>query len=404
MGKAIFVQLPGIGHVNPTLPVISGLVRRGEEIIIVNTNDFAYKYNNLGAEFKPYSAEGAEHFHNHMKTVDDYVFALSFFCSGTIIVLPELITLVNDVCPDYILSDSACIWGRILAEYLKLPLIESCTFFSVARGDEKGKVSLLDNIANHRYHEISRKEWFIDFQKIMKNKYGCNELAPYDFLVNYGDLNIVFTSKYFHPNGNSFDDSFKFVGPIITNRSEAYDFIIDLNNKKLIYVSLGTVFNNNETAFHFYTNCIKVFTGSDFEVIISTGGGIDASIFKNIPPNINIHNYVPQLEVLKRANLFITHGGMNSVNEALYYGVPLFLIPMGVDQPMVARQVQKLGAGRMIDADSIDFKTLKKVCIEIIENPSYKESSVRISNSYRNCGGYNRAVDEILRFTASVCE
>ena len=66
----------------------------------------------------------------------------------------------------------------------------------------------------------------------------------------------------------------------------------------------------------------------------------------NIPSNIWTYSYVPQLEVLQHTDLFITHGGMNSVNEAMYYGVPMLVMPVINDQPLNAAQVEKLKLGK----------------------------------------------------------
>ncbi|MCV5706991.1 UDP-glucosyltransferase, partial [Escherichia coli] len=78
---------------------------------------------------------------------------------------------------------------------------------------------------------------------------------------------------------------------------------------------------------------------------LSVGKHIDTNQLKNVPPNFKVYNYVPQLEVLKQANLFITHGGMNSSSESLYFGVPMIVIPVMGDQPIVAQRIEDLKAG-----------------------------------------------------------
>ena len=82
--------------------------------------------------------------------------------------------------------------------------------------------------------------------------------------------------------------------------------------------------------------CIKAFGNKELSVILNTGRGTGDT--GNIPSNIWTYSYVPQLEVLQHTDLFITHGGMNSVNEAMYYGVPMLVMPVINDAP-------KCGAG-----------------------------------------------------------
>lgn len=122
------------------------------------------------------------------------------------------------------------------------------------------------------------------------------------------------------------------------------------DNKKIIYISLGTIYNSS---LEFYENCFKAFKDMDVEVVMSIGKKIDINTFKDIPSNFIVRNYVPQLEILKYADIFITHGGMNSTNEGLYYELPLVLIPQSVDQPFVANRVAKLGAGIVLKKDEI---------------------------------------------------
>jgi MGT family glycosyltransferase len=68
----------------------------------------------------------------------------------------------------------------------------------------------------------------------------------------------------------------------------------------------------------------------------------------DIPANCLVQQFVPQLEILQRASLFITHGGMNSVNEAHSYNVPLVIVPQTADQHLIAKRVEKLGAGKQL--------------------------------------------------------
>jgi MGT family glycosyltransferase len=96
--------------------------------------------------------------------------------------------------------------------------------------------------------------------------------------------------------------------------------------------------------------------------------------------------FVPQLEVLKRANVFISHGGMNSVSEALYYNVPLVIIPMSANQPFVAYRVSELGAGIFLPKEKINAESLKASVETILHGDNYYENAKKISESFKEAG------------------
>jgi len=135
-----------------------------------------------------------------------------------------------------------------------------------------------------------------------------------------------------------------------------------------------------------------------YQVVLSVGHKTPLSSLGDIPPKFIVQNYVPQLEILQRANVFISHGGMNSVSEALYYGVPLLVIPQSADQPWVAKRVAQLGAGKLLPRTRATPGTLQRITGEILTNPSYAQASVHIGETLRQAGGYQCAADEIQRF------
>ena len=114
-----------------------------------------------------------------------------------------------------------------------------------------------------------------------------------------------------------------------------------------------------------------------------------------IPPNFIVEKFVPQLEVLQHAALFISHGGMNSVSEALYYNVPLIVVPQGADQPWIARRVAELGAGRMMTKEQVGAESLRHAAEEILSRPGFAQAAAKVGETLRTAGGYQRAADEI---------
>ena len=208
-----------------------------------------------------------------------------------------------------------------------------------------------------------------------------------DFISIYysGNANykLVLTSKLFSIESKVMDYSYYFIGPPLEERpiDESFDFKKD-TNKLLIYISLGTIFNNN---FELYKKFIEAFGDwKDFQVIISIGRRNDAKELGQIPENIKIYNFVPQLQVLKQCDVFITHGGINSINEALYLNhLPLIVIPQEIDQFDNAKQIERLGAGIALDKNNLDSETLKSSIIKFIENAEkYKIGVEKIVKSF----------------------
>ena len=203
-----------------------------------------------------------------------------------------------------------------------------------------------------------------------------------DIVQNDNETNtIVYTSKYYQPCSDTFSDRYHFIGPSIRPITEPHEKTAE----KTVYISMGTVNQDKE----FYRNCIHALGQTDWQVIISMGTNTEH--FEKIPENIQIHQSVDQMAVLSIADAFITHCGMNSVSEALYYEVPLVLFPQTTEQEAVAGRTEELGAG--IRLKSIEGKDIKEALETIMNEPSYKNNAVRISESFRSSGGNKEAAD-----------
>jgi MGT family glycosyltransferase len=135
---------------------------------------------------------------------------------------------------------------------------------------------------------------------------------------------------------------------------------------------------------------------------MSIGGRSQISDLGEIPKNFIVKNYVPQTEVLKYTKLFITHGGMNSTNEGLYYGVPLIVIPQSADQPIIAGQVAKLGAGIKLQMQNLTANQLSEALDHVLNDQSFHKAVENIRESFKKSGGYHQAVDEIFEFKSKI--
>lgn len=203
-----------------------------------------------------------------------------------------------------------------------------------------------------------------------------------DILQNDNDTNtLVYTSKYFQPYSDTFSEKYHFIGPSIRPIQDTFE----KKAKKAVYISMGTV-NQNRA---FYRNCIHALGKTEYQVIISMGTNTDQ--FDAVPENIEIYESVDQMAVLEIADVFITHCGMNSASEGLYFGVPLILFPQTPEQDAVARRTEELGAAGL-RLSSIGEDDVLKAVTQVINEKNFKQCAEKISESFKNSGGIKEAV------------
>ncbi|MGG2016619.1 macrolide family glycosyltransferase [Bacillus sp. S10(2024)] len=394
MARVLFINGGSEGHINPTIGVVQELISRGEEVVYFTIEAFRERIEKTGAT---------------VRTFDDQKFLKAFISGGrdylseringllhtADIVIPSVLEQIQGEHFDYIIHDSMFGCGHLLSQILKLPAINSCTSFAHT---ELSFERTLEHLSQKIPIEIA-KRIHSEFQNLttkIKEKYGVEISSPYEVFCNPAPLTIVYTTKEFQPSGETFDQTYKFVGPSLSSRLTQENFdLTTIKEKSPIYISLGTVFNQ---AIDFYKLCFKAFENTDHTVVMSIGQKVQISNLGDIPKNFIVKNYVPQTEVLKYATLFITHGGMNSTHEGLYYGVPLIVIPQSADQPIVAGRVANIGAGINLSMNSLTADQLRETANQVLHNPSFLKEVGNISESFQKSGGYRQAVDEIFEF------
>jgi MGT family glycosyltransferase len=165
-----------------------------------------------------------------------------------------------------------------------------------------------------------------------------------------------------------------------------------LNGRPLVYVSLGSVINRNKD---FFRMIVEAFAGRREAVLISTGNGVDPAEFGELPDNVAIEAWVPQSQVLKRASLFITHGGLNSVHDGLLFGLPMLFVPQQEEQTLNGGRAVELGAGLMLRRREVSPERILSMAERLLAEPAFKENACRLGETLRTAGGVKTAADEI---------
>jgi MGT family glycosyltransferase len=387
MSTIAFLNIALHGHVNPTLPLAAELVRRGHRVTYHTSPAFAEEIEATGATVRLYP--GGDQPLPDQPLPITMLDALARACAG---LLPAVLADLRGIGPDLIVHGSACPWGAVAARELRVPAAALFTTFAFDRNTPsptRGSADLLASALANPGAALG----FLRSRWVLHRRHRTRGLPLLDLANVREPLNLVFTSRAFQPGADGFDPSYRFVGPSVGARPLDPSFPADTLRAPVLYASLGTVFNAGPRLLRTFADTLAPLGGT---VVVSTGA-VDPAALGPLPGNVLARRFVPQPEVLERAALFVTHGGMNSVNEAMYAGVPMLLVPQGADQPLVARRVVELGAGLSIRTGEATAGTVQALARRLLGEPRFRESAAALRVAQHEAGGYLRAADEIER-------
>ncbi|MBR3841442.1 MAG: hypothetical protein IKM20_09925 [Erysipelotrichales bacterium] len=373
--RILFINLPYYGHVIPTIGLVQALIKNNHQVTYLLPYDWEDKVKDSGANFYGYD--------NHNKL--DKQVRNAFKATEAII---------NDY--DIVIYEQFFFLGKHLAEKYGKKAVRIFTAPATNQAIMHDYISAGGPLSIFRFKLIG-KLWTADAIKglgiNLKTDCWLDEIVE-----NPPDINLVYTMEELQPQVESFSkEKFYFLGPSVYNRKEE---VITINNDKpIIYISLGTIINGG---IKFFKSCIKAFKDEDVTVVMAVGKKLQISKLGAIPSNFMVLSYAPQLTILKQADVFITHGGMNSISEAMSLGVPMVVVPFGSDQPTNAKQVTKLGLGKQLDYHTINSKVLNEVVMSILKDERIKQQTLlmkeKIANSLGNSGAVKIIEDYYKKF------
>ena len=389
MSKIVFFCIPAHGHTNPTLGVVRELVSRGHTVWYYSYNSMKDKIESAGARFiscDDYDMEQKLSPKDGARIGKDLAFSTQIIVETTLALDDRICADMEKLKPDCIVADSMAIWGKAVAKKLGIPLVCSTTTFAFNR---HSAAIMKQSAAETAKMILSIPKISKQIKRLQKKGYPVKNVL--DIIGNDENTDtVVYTSPLFQPCADTFSDKYAFVGPSIRPATENIEKTAD----KLVYISMGTV---NNDMLSLYKNCISAFEGSGFQIIMSVGSMVSLQEFGKLPDNVLVYSHTDQIAVLSKADVFITHCGMNSVSEGLYFGVPLVMLPQTPEQSGVAERVLQLGAG--IKLHSTDSISIREAVNTVLSDSSYRSNADIIAESFRSCTGAKGAADKIL----SVC-
>jgi MGT family glycosyltransferase len=385
MSKIVFFCIPAHGHTNPTLGVVRELIARGNKVYYYSYEMMRDKIEATGAKFIPcdaYDPQVRLSKEDAGKIGKDLAFSTSLIVELTLALDDAMLQDMKALQPDVIVSDSMAFWGKLIARKLEIPFVSSTSTFAFNQHSAKvmkqsgpGLFSMLKSMP-----KVNKS-----LRRLREKGYPVKSVL--DIIANDNDTKtIVYTSPLFQPCAETFSENYAFVGPILRPARET----LEKTDQPTVYLSLGTVDNDHPD---FYQNCLTALGGQPYRVILSVGDETDLQKLGHIPANCQVAHTVDQIAILQQADVFVTHCGMNSVGEALYYGVPLVLFPKTPEQQGVANRVLELNAG--ISLEGTTPEGIRKAVQTVLEQQELREGVAAIQTSFRQCGGAKTAADLI---------
>lgn len=371
MLKIMMINLPFSGHVNPTLPLTAELVKRGHKVDYICSEQFRDAIERAGADFIPYSSFPVKPTEREKKR-------LSFQAA-----FDTAIGLKNTY--DILIYEMFFYPGIKVAENLGIPCVRQ--FSQPAWSDESMK---------YMSKIFGLSAFLIDAQVMGKKRRQTMRLSFRSMkdaiLHSKPDLNIVYIPEKFQNCRESFDETYHFIVPNQEPVKGKIGIPYDEMKHPVLYISLGSIISDRS----FYKKCLRIFGNKNVSVILNTGKVKPESLGK-IPPNIYAYSFVPQVEVLQHADVFLTHCGMNSVNEAICAGVPMIAMPFVNDQIENARQIERLKIGKRICAFPTQQKEIANAVEELLNNTIYKSNVCKLKEDVQKTSDWNATVSQIER-------
>ena len=442
----VFIMMPSTGHVNPSLPIVAELASRGVVVTYYVHEQFRKVVEATGATWRPMQRPHDLTEEQAARYLGDLPKSSCIFPASTVPVAAGILpSLTNELemmhpRPSLIAYDPFLPQGLVAARYLKIPSVSLLSYTGPGVVSTRAEVSLQWE-KNPAVQRAVRE---------IKDLYDVDIFAQGAVGEFYSpDRNTVTTfQRLFAPPLSSLQKErmseipFRCIGPMVSSKveriSHAWASAEQLDkelpwqtinearkSKPIVYLSMGTVATSSFWARKFgptaRSNGLEDFSGKEFvqlvlktafeafqdeDVLVVAAIGPQADALENLPPppkNFILQEVVPQLQLLQMCDVFITHGGANSVHEALGLGLPLIVVPLFGDQPLNADALSNTGAAISFrfPNETLSPAALRSAVRQMLEPGENGENSFRLaarelSRQMAQTGGVAEATDYIL--------
>ncbi len=405
-----FLCPPVAGHLNPMLALGVAVQRLGHRVTFISVPDAEAKIIQEGLGYQPMGNEPIGTVKASLARLAELseLEALAYTSELTRQALDMLCTelpkVLGRMSVDGLFVDQVGIGCESVAEALGLP------FVSVANSlAQNGEVRVPPWISPWDYDDsalgLARNQlgylagWMLG-QPILwqlnsyRQKWGLVPKFSFDDLLSPLAQLSQLVQGFDFPR-SELPGHFHYCGPFRPDPSSSREVIQfpyeRLDDRPLVYASLGTIQNGRPEVFE---TIAQACSGLGVQLVMSLGGGsLAPESLGELPGEPLVVRYAPQLELLERASLVITHAGLNTTLEALSQGVPLVAIPVTNDQPGVAARIRHSGVGRTIPLSELGQERIRQDVALVLREPVYKQAALRLRSAILKNGGAAKAAE-----------
>lgn len=406
------------GHLNPAVALGSALLKRGHDVtLICSPSDQAKEYAAKGKlQFAAihtieYENGTLEKDRMNMENAEGGLDILHY---GKIMMLNQLMASIRDLPSvlhthqiDAVLADEVCFGIPSIIEANRKLWGTFASALSIIHYNDSSvplyatTFQYNSNLNNILYRIRNKIIWTVYDQLIVKpirdkiNDYREQEGLPRNpnqFASSEGCIQLSQTPSFLEYPNEGIPNHFYCTCPwkkledesIKTSTTKSVDFPYErLNGKPIVYVSLGSWLGAGDKNARLYYNATEACVGLENDVqLILTLGRKGATIdLSDIPEDAIVVDYAPQLEILQKASVIVSHCGLNTTLETLACGKPIVAVPIGLEQPGVASRLVYYGAGVIVS--SLTPNGFRNAIVEVLNNPTYQENAEKLQSQFK---------------------
>ncbi|RUT04075.1 putative UDP-glucosyltransferase YjiC [Dulcicalothrix desertica PCC 7102] len=404
------------GHLNTMLPLGKELQQRGHRVTLIGKLDVESQTLATGLEFKAIEesesplGSGAEALAKLGKLTgrEALQYTVHLLANNAAGLLREAPKVIKAAGVEALLVDQVSREGGTVADFLGIPFITICSAVVLNRDE-----SVPPHFTNWNYNptwwgRLRNRVGYQALNRIVKPiTKAIDEYRQEWKLPRYSNPNDSYSQlaqisqqpALLEFPREKLPQWFHFTGPyhsVIGREVPGFPYE-KLTGQPLIYASMGTILN----PLTLFQQIAEAYVGLDAQLIISLGGSAKPESLAKLAGSPLVVEYAPQLELLQKAAVGITHGGLNSTLECLSNGVPMVVIPSVNDQPGVAARVAWAGCGEALPIKSVTVSKLRTAIQKVLMENSYKQNALKLQSCIRHAGGVSRAVDIIEQAVAT---